>query len=122
MFVVEQHCAYPDVDGHDVEPRARHRWLAPAGDATDIRAYLRVLADGDALRIGRVVTAAAARGQGLAGRLVAAVVAEHGASQPLVLDAQAHLAGLYDRFGFARCGPDFLEDGIPHTPMCRPAH
>ncbi|MGQ1837804.1 GNAT family N-acetyltransferase [Kocuria turfanensis] len=38
---------------------------------------------------------------------------------PVVLDAQAHLEGWYGRFGFARIGETFLEDGIPHVPMRR---
>jgi ElaA protein len=36
-----------------------------------------------------------------------------------VLDAQSYLVGWYERFGFAVTGPEFLEDGIPHTPMRR---
>jgi ElaA protein len=35
----------------------------------------------------------------------------------VVLDAQAHLLGWYERFGFVRVGNQFLEDGIPHVPM-----
>jgi ElaA protein len=38
-----------------------------------------------------------------------------------VLEAQAHLVGLYERFGYAVTGPQYLEDGIPHVPMRRPA-
>ena len=54
MFVVEQKCAYPDLDGRDTEPGTRHVWLA-RGD--EILAYLRILDDGETQRIGRVVTA-----------------------------------------------------------------
>ena len=35
----------------------------------------------------------------------------------LVLDAQSHLRGWYERFGFAATGDEFVEDGIPHVPM-----
>ncbi len=66
-----------------------------------------------------MVTARAARGQGLAGVLLQDVVDEHGGSRRLVLDAQAHLEGWYARWGFAPAGPGFLEDGIPHVPMAR---
>ncbi|MEU8190797.1 hypothetical protein AB0C00_26395, partial [Micromonospora carbonacea] len=34
VFVVEQRCPYPELDGRDVEPGTRHVWLtrpAPAG-------------------------------------------------------------------------------------------
>ena len=121
VFVVEQECAYPDLDGRDTERSTEHRWLADAGSPTTVLAYLRVLDDPAGRRIGRVVTAPAARGQGLAARLVADVVDDLGGDVDLVLDAQSHLAGWYARYGFVRDGEDFVEDGIPHTPMRRPA-
>jgi len=31
VFVVEQQCAYPELDGRDLEPRARHYWLGGPG-------------------------------------------------------------------------------------------
>jgi ElaA protein len=76
------------------------------------------LADGDAERIGRVVTAPGARGAGLAGRLLTEALEVIG-NRPSVLDAQAHLTGFYARFGYEPTGPEFLEDGIPHVPMAR---
>lgn len=90
----------------------------PSGEP--VGAYLRVLLEPSGeRRIGRVVTAPRARGRGLSGLLVAAVVADHG-GQPLVLDAQAHLERWYARHGFTAAGPPFVEDGIPHVPMRRP--
>lgn len=121
VFVVEQRCAYPDLDGRDTEPATEHRWVAADDDPADVRAYLRVLDDPRGRRIGRVVTAVASRGQGLAALLVDGVVADEGGRAALVLDAQSHLAGWYARRGFVRDGDDFVEDGIPHTPMRRPA-
>lgn len=118
VFVVEQACAYPELDGRDTEPGTRHLWLTAAGVTTG---YLRLLDDPDGVvRIGRVVVAPSARGAGVAGRLMAAALAEAG-ERPAVLDAQAHLARLYERHGFAVTGPEYLEDGIPHVPMARPA-
>lgn len=122
VFVVEQRCPYPDLDGRDAEPDTRHLWLAPADDPTDPHAYLRLLAEPDGTaRIGRVCTAAKARGGGLSGRLVAAALHLVGTEHDCVLDAQSHLVGLYERYGFSPSGPGFVEDGIPHTPMRRPA-
>jgi ElaA protein len=115
VFVVEQECVYADLDGRDTEPGARHLWFERDGE---VRAYLRVLDDGDAQRIGRVVTAKSARGAGLAGRLVAEALTVVG-DRPSVLDAQAHLTAFYARYGFEPTGPEFLEDGIPHVPMAR---
>ena len=117
VFVVEQECPYPELDGRDTEPGTRHLWFAEDGEIT---AYLRVLDDGAAQRIGRVVTAPKARGAGLAGQLLAEALAVIG-DQPSVLDAQAHLAGFYGRYGYAQTGPEYVEDGIPHIPMLRAA-
>ena len=36
---------------------------------------------------------------------------------PCVLDAQSHLVGWYERIGFEVTGPEYIEDGIAHTPM-----
>ena len=116
VFVVEQHCPYPELDGRDLEPGTEHRWLE---DAAGPLAYLRVLAEPDGVRVGRVCTRGDARGAGHAARLVTEVVEQHGAA-PIVLDAQAYLVGFYAGFGFVATGPEFLEDGIAHVPMRRP--
>ena len=68
--------------------------------------------------IGRVATAAGARGRGLAARLIEAGLAGYG-HRPLTLGAQAHPEEWYARFGFRRSGPGYVEDGIPHLPMRR---
>jgi ElaA protein len=117
IFVVEQQCAYQELDGRDLEPGTRHVWIdSPDGPV----GYLRILDDGDHARIGRVLVAPHKRGLGLSDSLVHAALATIG-SRPSVLDAQTPLVGWYETFGYARTGPDFLEDGILHTPMGRPA-
>jgi ElaA protein len=68
--------------------------------------------------IGRVATAAGWRGRGLAAQLMTAGMALCG-DEPIVLGAQAYLESWYERFGFRRTGPDYVEDGIPHLPMRR---
>jgi len=118
VFVVEQQCPYPELDGRDLEPGSRHLWFADAEGPT---AYLRVLRDPDGTRrIGRVCTRMDARGRSLAAGLVRAALGTAGPEQVWVLDAQAHLTGWYQRFGFVAAGPQYLEDGIPHVPMRRP--
>ncbi|GAA3578053.1 GNAT family N-acetyltransferase [Amycolatopsis ultiminotia] len=118
VFVVEQDCVYADIDGRDLPADTRHLWLT--GEDGELLAYLRVLTDpGGLRRIGRVVTARAARGRGLAARLMAAALAD--ATGEFVLDAQTYAQGLYARFGFVPEGEEFLEDGIPHRTMRRPA-
>ncbi len=114
VFVVEQRCAYRELDGRDTEPTTRHLWIAD--DVGAVCAYLRVLDDGDGLtRIGRVVTAAPCRGRGLAERLVRHAVAV--APGPVVASVQAHLQRWYERRGFVVAGPGYDEDGIAHVPM-----
>ncbi|MFI7022341.1 GNAT family N-acetyltransferase [Micromonospora sp. NPDC049900] len=116
VFVVEQQCPYPELDGRDVEPDTWHLWLTHDGAPV---AYLRILADpDDVARIGRVVVAPAARGGGHAGRLMTEALARIG-DRPCVLDAQSHLVALYARYGFTTSGPEYVEDGISHTPMRR---
>jgi ElaA protein len=116
VFVVEQQCPYPELDGRDVEPASRHVWTQDEAGPT---AYLRVLTDPDgAVRIGRVCTRADARGQGLAAALMTDVLDRSG-DHIVVLEAQAHLADWYGRFGFSVSGPGYLEDGIAHLPMRR---
>lgn len=114
VFVVEQACIYPELDGRDAEPGTLHHWIAD--DDGSIVAYARSLDDGGVgTRIGRVVTAPAARGRGVAAGLIGHLVDT--LDGDLVLDAQSHLAGWYERFGFAVTGDEFVEDGIPHVPM-----
>ncbi|MCW2604927.1 MAG: hypothetical protein JWN61_3062 [Pseudonocardiales bacterium] len=119
VFVVEQECAYVDIDGRDLEERAVQLWIARDGQ---ILATLRLLWDGPrAARIGRVATATSARSAGLAARLMerALKLAEADRAETVVLDAQARLEPWYARFGFVRSGPNFLEDNIDHVPMTR---
>jgi ElaA protein len=117
VFVVEQHCAYPEIDGRDTEPDALHVWLAD--EPTRPLGYLRVLTEPNGVaRIGRVAVAGPARGAGLARRLMHAGL-EHIGQRPCVLDAQAGLVDFYAEYGFVVTGPEYLEDGIPHVPMRR---
>ncbi|MDF2917330.1 MAG: family N-acetyltransferase [Microbacterium sp.] len=122
VFVVEQAAAYPELDGRDLEPDTELFWIEDGGR---VLATLRLLRDvsGNA-RIGRVATAADARGRGLSAQLMRAAVERAGERWPgtaIDLDAQKHLAGWYGRFGFEVNGPEFSEDDIPHVPMRRPA-
>jgi ElaA protein len=116
VFVVEQQCPYPELDGRDVEPSTVHLWFED--DDGTVAACIRVLDDGDTRAIGRVATAATYRGQGLAARLM-----EEGLALcdgvAVTLGAQAYLEQWYARFGFVTSGPGYVEDGIPHVPMRR---
>jgi ElaA protein len=114
VFVVEQDCVYPDIDDRDLEPDAQHLWIEEDGAVV---AYLRVLAEPPAgtWRIGRVVTAERVRREGHASELVQRALAL--TQGPVVLAAQSYLVEWYAALGFRVDGPEFLDDGIPHTPM-----
>ncbi|MEJ7834337.1 MAG: GNAT family N-acetyltransferase [Nocardioides sp.] len=117
VFVVEQACTYPDLDGRDREPGTRHVVLE---EGDEVAGYLRVLDDGEHWRIGRVVLTRTARGRGLADLLMTAALAECSSElngRDVVLGAQSPLAGWYATFGFEVSGPEYLDDGIAHLPM-----
>lgn len=113
VFVVEQRCAYADIDSRDVEPLTRHCWIVDGGTVVSA---LRLLDEGGGVhRIGRVATAPAHRGRGLAAALVRRAIQLAG--PPIVIGAQAHLATWYATFGFVERGDRWVEDGIEHAPM-----
>lgn len=138
VFVVEQQCAYPELDGRDLEPNSLMVWAESDDEQNpQVIATLRVLRDGpseDGLessaghddeptcRIGRVAAHPDHRGTGLARAIFQFGLDQCAAAAPelaIVLDAQEPLEGWYESFGFARTGPTYLEDDIPHVPMRR---
>jgi ElaA protein len=120
VFVVEQNCVYPELDGRDLEPRARHYWLGGSGNPEPVLGCVRLLKDsGDVYRIGRLCTAAAVRGRALGKRLMDAALAEVGDGE-CVLDAQAHLVGFYRDYGFVTEGDPYDDAGVKHVRMRRP--
>lgn len=116
VFVVEQACAYPELDGLDLSPTTEHLWFARGPEPV---ACLRVLREPAATRLGRLATRPRHRGSGLARRLVELVLAEQRGE--VVLEAQAHLRPWYASMGFVVDGPEVVLDGIPHVPMRRGA-
>src|SRR4029453_9335367 len=104
VFVVEQECPYPELDSRDTEAGTVHLWAEQDGEITG---YLRILDDGEAARIGRVLTPKRARGTGLGRLLMDHALAEIG-DRPSVLDAQSHLVPFYERYGYVQSGPSFV--------------
>lgn len=120
VFVVEQQCIYPDLDGRD--PEALHI-LGHMG--TDMLvAYARIIHQPQErqVRIGRVVVHPSARGLGLAHRIMQQaerVLYEQFSGHRAILSAQAHLHGLYAAHGFKTISAVYDLDGIPHVDMAR---
>lgn len=114
VFVVEQECAYPDIDGVDQE--AVHAFLR---DETGIKAYLRVFfKDESTAQIGRMMTTQ--RGGGYGGALLKEgirIARDMLNKAAIYIEAQTYAIGFYAREGFQVTSEEFLEDGIPHVKM-----
>ena len=123
VFVVEQKCAYPDLDGQDLEGDTYHLM---GWEDDQLKAYLRLLdpqSQGGDVVIGRVITAPQARGQGVGHEMMEQALKQaekHWPQVPIHLSAQAHLQGYYGKYGFVVAGEEYLEDDIPHIGMRRP--
>lgn len=121
VFVVEQACAYQELDGYDALARHLVGW-----HGAEVGAYLRVFAPGikyPEAALGRVLTLGAARGSGAGRELMVRGLAELDRAYPgrgVRISAQAHLERFYRSLGFARVSAEpYLEDGIPHVEMLR---
>ena len=120
VFVVEQNCPYPELDGFDLALNTRHIWIA--NEDTPV-SYLRLVNEDEKTnRISRVVTCVDNRGEGLAKTLVEHVI--NTTSGKLTLDAQTYLENWYMEMGFVASGEIFEEccgqetnPGILHVPM-----
>ena len=123
VFVLEQRCLYPDIDGRDGS--ARH--LLGRVDDGPLAACARVFAPGDYYAepaIGRVAVAKAARGSGIAPALMQEAhpycAAEFGTAA-VRLNAQAYLEPFYASLGYHTVRGPYLEDDIPHIEMLKEA-
>ncbi|MFK4825161.1 GNAT family N-acetyltransferase [Paenochrobactrum sp. BZR 588] len=118
VFVVEQNCPYPEIDGKDYD--AFHLRLL---DGDELAAYLRVLppeSEGKPVKIGRVVVAEGYRGHKLGHRLMQETIEfiqKRFPHQVTELGAQSHLQNFYGSFGFIPISDEYLEDNIPHIDM-----
>ena len=116
VFVVEQTCAYPEIDETDKE--ALHLFQVNEND--QIKAYCRLIPYEDIVKLGRVLVAKFYRGQDLGSQLVAKAIEVCHSEFPdrdIFTQAQTHLCAFYERFGFVKMSDSYLEDDIPHTDM-----
>jgi ElaA protein len=119
VFVVEQDCAYQDLDGKDL--KALH--LIGALDGK-VLATARLLPVGvsypDAASIGRIVVHPSLRGQDLGRKTVELALEQYQRlwpSEALLIGAQARLTRFYEELGFVSEGEIYDEDGIDHITM-----
>ena len=116
VFVVEQNCAYQDLDG--IDKNAYHVYYKEDGK---IVAYLRVIDKGerlDEVSIGRVISLKRRCGLGSAlMREGLRVAKEKFGATKVKIGAQLYAKPFYESVGFKQISGEYLEDGIPHIYM-----
>jgi len=122
VFVVEQQCIFQDMDGAD--PKAMHLLGVQQGE---LQAYARCFEAGvkfPEASFGRVLTRQSARGKGLGHVLIEQAISainQVWGPQAIRVGAQMQLTDFYAKHGFVATGTHYLEDGIAHLEMLRPA-
>src|SRR5689334_5758991 len=119
VFVVEQKCAYLDLDGNDAASLHLSGWRKDQP-----MAYLRLIPPemhkSGCPSLGRICTSMEIRRTGLGRELVQRglnLVALRWPGQDCHIGAQTYLRRFYEPLGFIVNGEQYLEDGIPHFPM-----
>ena len=124
VFVLEQQCLYPDLDGYDQDAWHLLGWKIIDGKR-QLAASLRVIAPGvkyTEMSIGRVLSTTAARGTGVGRELLVEGIARAEQLYPghrLRIGAQQYLEAFYGSFGFKTVSAPYDEDGIMHVEMLR---
>jgi ElaA protein len=120
VFLIEQVIPVLDADGLDAE--AWH--LCGRGEA-GLVAYARIFVpetEGGPVKIGRVVVAEEARGQGLGRALMERALhcaAELAPGAPVKVSAQAYLTEFYESLGFVVDSHIYDDHGVAHVDMVR---
>ena len=123
VFVVEQQCAYPELDGFDRHAETRH--LSGRDEGEQLIAYARILPPGlryPEINLGRFVVKANSRKQEFGHQLLQSALHEISRcwpKTPIRISAQEYLQGFYAQYSFTRISDVYLEDGIPHVEMLK---
>ena len=123
VFVMEQACAFQDMDGYDHQAVHLLGTTSVVGQGERLMAYARLFPAGIKFAeasIGRVITRDTARGAGLGHVLIHEAIASVAALwgvQPIRIGAQSHLTPYYRQHGFVEVGATYQEDGIGHQDM-----
>ena len=123
VFVVEQHCAYRELDEYDRHHETRH--LSGRNEAGDLIVYARLLPPGlryPEVNLGRFVVRADSRKQGIGHQLLQTALEEISRCWPkasVKISAQDYLQKFYGQYGFIRVSDVYLDDGIPHVEMVK---
>ena len=126
VFIVEQACAFQDLDGLDAFASHLLGWSECNGDRS-LAAYLRLIEPGRKYAepsIGRVLTTTAFRGLGLGRAAMVEGLARANAMYPghaIRIGAQQRLERFYEELGFRTVSAPYQEDNIAHVEMLRSA-
>ncbi len=118
VFVVEQHCAYPEIDDYD--PEARH---IMGFQNDELIAYARVLPPNTVYEessIGRVVVKKTFREKGYGREIFKVALAKVRSlfpAEPVKIQAQIYLEEFYAGFGFKTISEPYPDVGIMHVDM-----
>ena len=122
VFVVEQICIFQDMDGADAQ--AMHLLGRLEGELVACARCFPAGAKFTEASIGRVATRDKVRGRGAGHVLMQQALAclqQHWGPQAIRIGAQARLEHFYQQHGFEKTGAPYVEDGISHIEMLRPA-
>jgi len=123
VFVVEQACAYAEIDHHDNAPETIHLLGWDNQSEKTLAAYCRAMPNSQKqeVRIGRVVVNPAHRRRGIAKEMMLELFSSLRALEyDLALSAQTTVVEFYNSLGFVIESAEYVEDGIPHVDMRRP--
>ena len=116
VFIVEQECAYQDIDGKDfksIHIIGKHKG--------EIIAYSRIMSlNNEFCSIGRVLVKKELRKKGIGIKLMTKTIEEATSeynSRKIKISAQEYLKNFYTNLGFKHTGKCYIEDGIPHIEM-----
>jgi ElaA protein len=118
VFVVEQNCAYQDVDDKDLS--SVHVTIR---NNNQLLAYCRILPPGisySSASIGRVVVPIEERKNGYAKKLMHWSInycIQKFPQYDIIISAQSYLIAFYNELEFKVEGETYLEDNIPHVKM-----
>ncbi|MDZ4666078.1 MAG: GNAT family N-acetyltransferase [Bacteroidota bacterium] len=118
VFIVEQNCAYQDLDEVD-----KKSWHLFGTENEKIMAYARLIPQGvnyPEASIGRVVVDPSLRGKSIGKELMKESILkcdELFKTSNITISAQCYLKKFYNECGFKEVGKEYLEDNIPHIKM-----
>lgn len=124
VFVVEQQCAYPELDELD---RATNTLHLTAYAEQQLAGCARMMNQQPGLAtIGRVATAERLRSRGIARKMMVYLMEQASVRIPelkaIELSAQVQVQSFYESLGFEATTETFLEDGIEHVGMRKTIH